>query len=115
MNTSFQDIDPARTPPAGRCGEGVALLGPLGQVVYANAALAALFGVPLDHLTDRPILDFIGPRERAELARLLVRGQCEPHRQELKIGAVRVRAEIEECDGLLLLVFTDLTDDRALD
>jgi PAS domain-containing protein len=106
MNTNIPDIG---------CGEGVALLGPVGLVVYANAALAALFGVPLDHLTDRPILDFIGPGERTEFARLLVRSQCEPHRREMKIGAVRVRADIEACDGLLLLVFTDLTDDLAPD
>jgi len=37
------------------CEEGIAVVNPAGEVIYANPALAQLFGLPADELLDRPL------------------------------------------------------------
>jgi PAS domain S-box-containing protein len=105
---------------AERCREGVALLGAAGQILFCNAALAALFGLPPEALVNQRILDFVSLDDRADVARLLIRGWHQPQVADTRITTetgemILVSLEVEACGGLLTLTVTDLTRDKLLE
>jgi PAS domain S-box-containing protein len=105
-------------------GEGAATVSERGVILFANAELARIVGVPRDSMVGRDITSYVGEEQQSALASLLGPQEAETRRTELTIARpdgiqvpFLVAATDLDIDGALVrcLVLTDLTMHKQLE
>ena len=105
-------------------GEGAATVSERGVILFANAQLARIVGVPRDSMIGRDITSYVSQAEQSALASLLGPKDAETRQAELMIARpdgtevpFLVAATDLDIDGALVrcLVLTDLTMHKQLE
>jgi len=103
--------------------EGAATLSTGGVILYANASLAKMLGLPLDRVLGSTLRNYLPPADQPEFDVILARTGIKPGHGEinLKNSACRPvpvylsasRLETEGAETVFCLVITDLTEQKV--
>lgn len=103
--------------------EGAVILSSAGHILYCNARLAEVLGLPLDRVLGTALLDYLPSADRRAVDAMLAQARAEPSRREINLKSTDERLvpvylsasslPTEEAEMLFCLVLTDLTEKKS--